>query len=86
MLRHARVVDAIDRAHTRTPVCHTCGEPTRIVAGDGSLWLVCSSRDPRPQGALGLLRRLIPHEEQLVVEPLEPDRSDRARRSALRLV
>ncbi len=86
MHRHARLVDAIDRAHTRTPICHTCGEPTRIVTRDRSLWLVCSSRDPLPRGILGLLRQLIPHHDELVVEYLEPEQSFVARRSALRLV
>ena len=86
MSTHARIIDRIERAQARTMTCHTCGEPTRLVQRDRSIWLVCSSRDPVPTGFLGTLRLLVPHHEECVIEYVDDAQFVNARRSQLRLV
>jgi len=51
-----QIIELIEDAQTRPPLCVACGEPTAIAQRDNVLWLECSSLGHRPSRLRSLLR------------------------------
>jgi hypothetical protein len=51
-----QIIERIEDAQTRSPLCAECGQPTAIALRDNVLWLECSSLGHRRSRLQSLLR------------------------------
>jgi hypothetical protein len=56
MFTDQQILERIEDAQTRTPLCEQCGEPTAIAERDQSLWLQCTSLAHRRSRLQSLIR------------------------------
>jgi hypothetical protein len=56
MFNNQHLLDLIEDAERRHPLCEQCGLPTTVLEQDESLWLECSGLASRPGGLRSLLR------------------------------